>query len=229
MPAKRQAPHRPSAGDDLQEYQLGYPGKVDRPELQENIRFYKGMIPCRPHGDFVDNIHKLWLGDYEKLEKHHGYIQWLFPIREGGLNPESQELQLHEVHTLMADPAFPPRFINSYKLMLDFYGMRLLSHHTGAVGLKEQQVGAAGWRARLDNFERKPHNFLRLTRVLKSLGEFGFEHYKLPLLLLLIELVHKKHLHTCESSLRRYWIPTLRNSGECAEALAKLDRPLARR
>ena len=30
------------------------------------------------------------------LEDHHGFIQWLFPIREHGMNFQSQELQLHE-------------------------------------------------------------------------------------------------------------------------------------
>ena len=38
-----------------------------------------------------------WKGNYEWLERHHGYIQWLFPIRERGLNWDAQELQPHEI------------------------------------------------------------------------------------------------------------------------------------
>ena len=30
----------------------------------------------------VEVIHKKWFGQYTLLEKHHGYIQWLFPIFE---------------------------------------------------------------------------------------------------------------------------------------------------
>ena len=28
-------------------------------------------------GDFIENILTKWKGDYDRLEKHHGYIQWL--------------------------------------------------------------------------------------------------------------------------------------------------------
>lgn len=34
-----------------------------------------------PIGDTIDNIHKKWFGAYDLLEEHHGYIQWIFPIR----------------------------------------------------------------------------------------------------------------------------------------------------
>ncbi len=51
-------------------------------------------------GDFIDQIHKTWWGDTPKLERHHGYIQWLFPIREEGMNYESQPLQLHEIEKI---------------------------------------------------------------------------------------------------------------------------------
>lgn len=51
-------------------------------------------------GDFIDDIHVKWWGDYGKLEVHHGYIQWLFPIREEGMNWDSQALQLHELQKL---------------------------------------------------------------------------------------------------------------------------------
>lgn len=37
-------------------------------------------------GDLVEDIHKKWWYDYDLLEEHHGYIQWLFPIREHGMN-----------------------------------------------------------------------------------------------------------------------------------------------
>ena len=47
-------------------------------------------------GDYIDNIHELWWGDYNCLEWNHSYIQWLFPIRERESNMPVQELQLHE-------------------------------------------------------------------------------------------------------------------------------------
>ena len=41
--------------------------------------------PCRENvfpvcftGDKIDDIHSKWFGDYELLERHHGYIQWYY-------------------------------------------------------------------------------------------------------------------------------------------------------
>ena len=31
-------------------------------------------------GDLIDEIHSRWRGQYSLLERHHGYIQWLFPL-----------------------------------------------------------------------------------------------------------------------------------------------------
>ena len=66
--------------------------------------FYYLALVCCEHlqlvgctGDYIDNIHEKWKGDYRRLEMHHGYIQWLFPIRESGLNHHAQELQTHEI------------------------------------------------------------------------------------------------------------------------------------
>jgi Opioid growth factor receptor (OGFr) conserved region len=34
--------------------------------------FYLNKIPSQPEGDFIDNIHDKWWGNYRKLEDHHG-------------------------------------------------------------------------------------------------------------------------------------------------------------
>ena len=54
-------------------------------------------IESQPDGDYLSTILEDWSGDYEKLEFHHSYIQWLFPLAEQGLNSQSQPLQLHEL------------------------------------------------------------------------------------------------------------------------------------
>ena len=58
-------------------------------------------------------------------------ILWRFPIREYGINFQSQPLQPHEIYSMKADPKIIQRLIESYKLMLDFYGMRLVDQETG--------------------------------------------------------------------------------------------------
>ena len=56
-----------------------------------------------------------------------------FPIREYGMNYDSQPLQTHEIESMKADPTILERIIKSYQLMLDFYGMHLVSKESGLV------------------------------------------------------------------------------------------------
>ena len=53
-----------------------------------------------------------------------------FPIQEHGMNYLSQPLQPHEIESIKLDPEAIRRLIRSYELMLDFYGMRLVSEQT---------------------------------------------------------------------------------------------------
>lgn len=42
----------------------------DRPSKgggQPNLRFYRNEIPSVPNGDYIDNIHMKWFGQYHKL------------------------------------------------------------------------------------------------------------------------------------------------------------------
>jgi len=56
------------------------------------------------------------------------------------------------------------------------------------------------------------HNYLRISRILKALGEFGFERFKIHWIELFIEeiFVHGQLRNTL-SSLQNFWVPTLRN------------------
>ena len=72
-------------------------------------------------GNFIDVIHQPaelggWFGDFDLLEQHHGYIQWLFPIRENGMNMRAQELQLHEAEAIRNDPKCRARVVKSYQV-----------------------------------------------------------------------------------------------------------------
>ena len=164
------------ASADAERYQQGYPGQeAKEPSLEEqssNLQFYRNEISSEPDGAKVETIHKDWWGDYDRLEVHHGYIQWLFPIREPGMNPMQPPLTLAEAKAIAADPDAVARLVRSYELMLDFYGFKLVDKATGAVGRHD------GWKARFANLAARFHNNLRITRILKSLGEMGFEHYK---------------------------------------------------
>ncbi|TKS77818.1 Opioid growth factor receptor [Collichthys lucidus] len=93
------------------------------------------------------------------------------------------------------------RLVESYELMLGFYGIRLVNKETGEVKRAEN------WKERFGNLERNMHNNLRITRILKSLGELGFEHYQAPLVrFFLEETLVKKTLSSVKRSVLDYFL-----------------------
>mmetsp|Transcript_12832 Transcript_12832/g.23108 ORF Transcript_12832/g.23108 Transcript_12832/m.23108 type:complete len:233 (-) Transcript_12832:555-1253(-) len=203
---------RATAEDDLLQYRLGYPGKVDNVRVKKNLDFYANLIPFTPNGDYIDNVHRSWFGRYDLLEKSHTFIQWLFPIREPGLNREAQELQLHEAEVIKHSPILLNRFLTSYQLMLDFYGVHLVDAATGEIQRNPR------WRQQYSNLISHKHNNLRITRILKCLGEIGLEHLKKPFLLFFLhEILVTKELKELKESCINFWVGTLRNDHDRLE------------
>eukprot|EP00030_Apusomonadida_sp_AF-17_P002129 a2651_67.p1 GENE.a2651_67~~a2651_67.p1 ORF type:complete len:384 (+),score=94.47 a2651_67:67-1152(+) len=195
-----------TASADTKQYRQGYPGLVDDPTKSKNLEFYMNARPSEPDGDFIDNIHAKWFGNYKLLERHHGYIQWLFPIKEKGMNSLSQRLHEHEAVAIRASPEMQARVVRSYELMLDFYGMVLVDKTTGEVGRNEKN-----WRSQYRNLSAQAHNFLRITRILKCLGELGFEHYKVHFVAHVIREIQVNDLLVATArSCEHYWAPVLR-------------------
>jgi len=190
---------------DTQRYLDGYPGEPDDKSQCKNIDFYSNKRPSKPDGDTIENIHKKWFGNYGLLESHHGYVQWLFPIREDGLNHSAQRLQLHEAKAIASDSELQGRVITSYELMLDFYGMKLVSRTEGTI------TRAENWKVRYAHLNRSFHNYLRITRIIKCLGEIGLEHFKIHFVKhVLQEIYENKELLNCHESCIKYWAAVLR-------------------
>lgn len=203
------------AARDIALYQDGYPDFRTNPHLNDNVRFYRNEIVSTPDGDVIDNIHKHWRGDYGRLEQHHGYIQWLFPIHEPGMNSASQVLQRHEAKIFRKDAAIRKRVLKSLDLMLDFYGFKLTK--AGSIQRNEDN-----YRSRFLNLSMNSHNNLRITRILKALGEYDLEHLKAKILVAFLrEIIVNKELKQVASSCAQYWIPTLRDGDE-REALLEI-------
>jgi len=199
---------------DVQEFLDEYPDIVDDPTSRANLDFYSNNLRCQPDNRTIEEIHERWLGKYDKLEYKHGYIQWLFPIREYGMNYESQPLQAHEIRAMKADPTIVARIIESYKLMLDFYGMRLVSADTGLVARVLPPKNYAG---RYRNLVRSSHNYLRISRILKCLSEMGLERLNVGFLLHVLSEqseANELNFRGIRSSMDRWWANCLRNEEE---------------
>ena len=97
------------------------------------VRFYARKIESRPQGAFVDVIHATWDGQWERLERLHGYIQWLFPVFENaGMNWESSPLTKEGARQIRESEVMSRRVLASYRLMLRFFGFILVDERTGA-------------------------------------------------------------------------------------------------
>ncbi len=55
------------------------------------------------------------------------------------MNYESQPLQRHEIEAMKADKEILDRVVQSYRVMLDFYGMQLKSPETGLLARVEPE------------------------------------------------------------------------------------------
>ncbi|KAM5134946.1 uncharacterized protein ACMZJ9_017556 isoform 2-T3 [Mantella aurantiaca] len=194
---------RNKAAQDLQRYRHGYSDPMP------NLRFYRNKMPFQPYGIRIDDLHKHWKNDYYELESNHSFIQWLFPLREPGMNSCATPLTKKEIEEMKKDEEVMERFLESYKLMLGFYGIELEDSETGKL------ARARNWKDRFSNLNAHTHNNLRITRILKCLGEMGYEHFQFPLVKFFLEetLCHG-HLKNVQSSALEYFMFTVKNKNE---------------
>ncbi|CAL9703468.1 unnamed protein product [Knipowitschia caucasica] len=197
-------PRNMRAAKDMQNYRRGYPNLTDdecTEDKMNNLQFYLNKSPSSPDDVYIDSFLKEWKNDYKRLERVHSYIQWLFPLREPGVNYMASELTKKEIEAFKENEDAKKRLIESYELMLGFYGIRLVDTDTGEVKRAEN------WKERFGNLERNMHNNLRITRILKSLGELGFERFQAPLVrFFLEETLVKKTLSSVKRSVLDYFL-----------------------
>ncbi|XP_055452193.1 opioid growth factor receptor [Psammomys obesus] len=177
------------AMQDMRRYRHHYPDLADQDcnGDMSNLSFYKNEICFQPNGFLIEDILQNWKDNYDLLEENHSYIQWLFPLREPGVNWHAKPLTLKEVEAFKSSKEVRDRLIRAYELMLGFYGIQLEDRDTGAV------CRAQNFQPRFHNLNSHSHNNLRITRILKSLGELGLEHYQAPLVRFFLEETLVQH------------------------------------
>ena len=95
--------------------------------------------------------------------------------------------------------------------MLRFYGLQLADEKTGQV---DRLADEPLYTERMDNLNRSAHNWLRVSRIITSLGELGFVRYKRPLLERLEAEVQCGALANARRSLADFWRPLLDGEAE---------------
>jgi hypothetical protein len=130
------------------------------------VAFYRG--DGRDHrGRTLNDIHEF---DFYELEFHHDYIQWLFPIPEpSGANASAPLLSKGDIAAFESDAALRSALERSFQLMLAFYGLE-----SEARGAAVTVVRGAGFDERSSQWLTPGnHNFLRISRMLRSLSLLG--------------------------------------------------------
>uniref|UniRef100_I3N3J3 Opioid growth factor receptor (OGFr) conserved domain-containing protein n=1 Tax=Ictidomys tridecemlineatus TaxID=43179 RepID=I3N3J3_ICTTR len=160
------------AMQDMRRYRHHYPDLVERDCNGDmpNLSFYKNEIRFLPNG-----THPLSFWPWSLKGLRPPCLHRLFPLREPGVNWHAKPLTLKEVQAFKSSKEVRERLVRAYELMLGFYGIQLKDRDTGAV------CRAQNYHSRFQNLNWRSHNNLRITRILKSLGELGLEHYQAPL------------------------------------------------
>ncbi|XP_024240593.1 opioid growth factor receptor [Oncorhynchus tshawytscha] len=123
----------------------------------------------------------------------------------------ASELTKKEILAFQESEEAKKRLVESYALMLWFYGIQLVNKDTGEVKRADNR------KERFANLERTMHNNLR---ILKSLGELGFEHYQSPLVrFFLEETLVKKNLSSIKRSVFDYFLFAVRDKQKRKELL----------
>lgn len=191
-----------------------------------NLTFYKNKTPALPSRNSIEALQNKLRKNYSELESNHSFIQWLFPIKEQGMNYQSQPLNDLEIQGIISDEKAMNYFKESYNIILDFYGMKLIDVTTGQIGRNTSSdtnddlnptPSSSSYKRRYQNLQTSSHNYLRITRILKSLSEFGLESYNAPLLLFFLYEQSSNNLLANSSlvnSMDHYWKYCIRNDEE---------------
>ncbi|WP_461818151.1 opioid growth factor receptor-related protein [Faecalimonas sp.] len=144
-------------------------------QLHKNkLHFYDSKIVYFLWGKGTDNRNRhlsdLWKKGYFFLEICHDYIQWIFPLNEESKhNPKTPVLTEEEVAMIRSNEKIQENMLRSLDVMLQFYGLERDGKkiRRGSNFDKRQR-----WWLTKNN-----HNYLRITRILKSLKLCGLQDY----------------------------------------------------
>jgi hypothetical protein len=107
--------------------------------------------------------------DDDDLEQVHDFIQWLFPLPEASrFNPDAPLLSAADVAAFRADAHLRANLEKSFARILTFLGL--------ACAAAGKVVAGPNLAARARDVWAFPnHNWLRITRILRSLTLLGLE------------------------------------------------------
>jgi hypothetical protein len=133
--------------------------------MSDLLDFYRGQATDSEGR----GLHDIWSWDDEELESVHDFIQWLFPLPEPSqFNPDAPLLTPTDVAAFRAEKSLRANLRRSFERILSFLGLAERPDGTIAAGAKFAARAADVWTT-------PNHNWLRITRILRSLTLLGLE------------------------------------------------------
>jgi len=162
------------------------------------VRFYSGTGTDH-RGRHFDEI-LAW--DDGRLEAVHDYIQWLFPLDEpSGVNPWAPLVTDQDCRAFLRDPMLAANLRRAFARMLAFYGFAF------PAGVGSGRITRSGSWARRAPVWLYPgsHNYLRLTRIIKSVKLLGLPDLGRSLYDVLIQLSREMDSDAIGDTTLEYW------------------------
>jgi hypothetical protein len=137
----------------------------------------------------------------DELEYNHDYIQWLFPLPErSSANPSAPLLTAADLAAFAASLALRDNLLRSLAVLLRFYGLELRDTPAG-FEVRRAQTFAQRSKVWLTPYN---HNFLRLTRILRSLSLLDCASHAAALFQCLEDIYRESHAIIGAETFR-YW------------------------
>ena len=142
----------------------------------------------------VEEMHECM--DFDLLERSHTFIQWLFPTNERShFNAFCALLNANDARRIAHNLCTAMRVRESFVMMLEFFGFDL--HADGTVVKRDD--------ARLIHMVRHSHNWMRISRMLRSLVLLGLAEYADAFFKSLSHEVDHGVLSPCRAARDNYW------------------------
>eukprot|EP00660_Eupelagonema_oceanica_P019700 gene19700-biopygen33027 len=187
-----------------------------------NVAFYRGFAHMQPSATSLDSFLKpVAKGgkatDYAWLEAEHGWVQWVFPTTEQGMNPHSSPLSPCEVDVFRTDTELHRRGLRACGVFLAFLGLQFTDatargatmggHGRGSGRVRVSRVLGRGWVPRAQNWRTHPHNNLRVTRMLQFLMLMGHTQHAEAFVVFVQGEVGSGEMGWCRRALAEHWEP----------------------
>jgi hypothetical protein len=149
-------------------------------------------------------LRDLWHWNDDELEAVHDFIQWIFPLLEPSqFNPNAPLLTSADIAAFRADETLRAHIRRSFERIISFLG--LTERRDGSIGEGANFVARAA-----DVWNSPNHNWLRITRVLRSLILLGLESEAQALYACLSGFYQSRRFPIPDSTFR-YWTAAVRS------------------